>query len=353
MKGDVLGQSAADEASPFPGRTKGAMAISLGNGRLAKATAATRSGLRRYPRELLASVRDARLPRRLVEPITALEAFSAGRIAAAWIGHATVLMRVGGITILTDPVFSPRIGMSVGSWTFGLPRLLPPALDVEHLPKIDLILLSHAHFDHLDKPSLRRLAQGPGNGATVITADRTRSLIPPGFARVIQLPWGRQTRVRGVRVTALQPRHWGARATVDRFRGYNAYLVEHGRDRVLFGGDTAATDVFDRIGPVDLSVLGIGAYESWDGAHATPEQAWRMFQGHAGGDRGRLLPMHHATFDMGEKHAAEPLERLIAAAGDARRLVVCEQVGDVWVVESGQKGGQTGVLGPASVMAQG
>jgi L-ascorbate metabolism protein UlaG (beta-lactamase superfamily) len=271
-----------------------------------------------------------------VRPITTLHGFHVSRLGAAWLGHATVLLRIGGedgITVLTDPVFSERVGMSMGRVTLGPARLLPPALDVDHLPKIDVVLLSHAHFDHLDKPSLRRLAEGPARGATVITADRTRSLIPAGFGEVLQLGWGRHARLKELRLHAIRPRHWGARAAVDRRRGYNAYLLEYRGDRVLFGGDTAYTDAFDRIGAVDLSVLGIGAYEGWDGSHATPEQAWAMFVRHAAGERSRLLPMHHSTFDMGEKRVEEPIERLLEAAGPRSGQVVCRKVGDAWVCE--------------------
>lgn len=283
------------------------------------------------------------MPQRSVRPITSLSGFSNTRLGAAWLGHATVLMRVGGddgFTVLTDPVFSERVGMSVGRVTLGPARLLPPALDVDHLPKIDLVLLSHAHFDHLDKPSLRRLAEGPARGATVVTADRTRALIPDGFGEVVQLAWGRQARFRDLRLHAIQPRHWGARAGVDRGRGYNAYLLDHRGDRVLFGGDTAYTEAFDRIGAVDLSVLGIGAYEGWHGAHATPEQAWAMFVRHASSDRARLLPMHHSTFDMGERRVDEPIERLLKAAGPRAGQVVCRKVGDAWVCEGEAEGGE-------------
>lgn len=307
--------------------------------KLALATGVARSSLRRYPRQLLASIRDAGLPPRTVRPITALDSLWSTRLGVAWIGHATVLLRVGDKTILTDPVFSERVGMTVRTVTLGPARLLPPALDVEHLPRIDMVLLSHAHFDHLDKPSLRRLALGAARGATVVTADRTRSLIPDGFGEVVQLTWGRHARFGDVRIQAIRPRHWGARTAIDRGRGYNAYLIEHHGGRVLFGGDTAYTEAFDRIGAVDLSVLGIGAYEGWDGSHATPEQVWAMFVRHAGGGRGRLLPMHHSTFDMGEKRVDEPIERLLAAAGNRAEQVVCRRVGDIWVAEHQPPGG--------------
>lgn len=307
---------------------------------MARAAAAARSSLRRYPRELMASLRGEAAALPLAQSRIDFDQLVRERLAAAWVGHATVLVRLGNQTILTDPVFSSRIGMQVGSRTIGPARLLPPAAEIEHLPKIDLVLLSHAHFDHLDKPSLRRLASGPARGAVVVTADRTRTLIPDGFGEVVQLAWGRQVRIGDIRIAALRPRHWGARAALDRFRRYNAYLLEHGLDRVLFAGDTAMTDAFDVVPQPALSVFGIGAYESWEGAHATPEQVWAMFV-RAAHPEGKLLPMHHSTFDLGERSPDEPLRRLIAAAGDRADRIVCREVGGVWRVgrsDTGQRG---------------
>lgn len=307
--------------------------------------AATRSGLRRYPRQIIESLREAvpfgGAPHRagVARPSCSridFDQLERGRLSAAWVGHATVLLRIGGKTILTDPVFSNRIGVTLGGVTVGLGRLLPPAAEVEHLPRIDVVLLSHAHFDHLDKPSLRRLATGPARGALVITADRTRALIPDGFGEVVQLSWGRQVRIDELRVHALRPRHWGARTAIDRRRGYNAYVVEHGLDRVLFAGDTAVTDSFERVGPVGLSIFGIGAYETWTGAHATPEQVWSMFMRIGDPGRARLLPMHHSTFPMGEKAPDEPIRRLLAAAGEDAERIICREPGLVWSDEEGE-----------------
>ena len=122
-------------------------------------------------------------------------------------------------------------------------------------------------------------------------------------------------------------RRWGARAAFDRRRGFNSYLIEAGPRRVLFAGDTAATDVFDRIGPVNLSIFGVGAYEPWEHAHATPEQVWRMFA-HLRGNDGVLMPMHHSTFDLGEERPGEPLTRLAAAAGISWGSVVGREMGE-------------------------
>ena len=94
-------------------------------------------------------------------------------LAAAWIGHATILLRIGGMTILTDPVFSSRVGLGLLAFTGGPQRLFAPAISIRDLPQIDLILISHAHFDHLDRPSLRQFPKS----TTILTAHHTSDLI--------------------------------------------------------------------------------------------------------------------------------------------------------------------------------
>ena len=298
--------------------------------RLRRLYEATRSGLRRYPRELAASLRadtgsdDAASGGAHADAHPGLDRFLNADDAAMWLGHASVLMRVRGVTILTDPVFSDRIGPRVGKRTLGIQRLAALPVLPERLPRPDVILLSHAHFDHLDTPTLDRLIS---RDTTIITARSTRRLIPPGYRHVIELDWSRELTIRGVRFTSLRTEHWGARAGLDRHRGHNAYLIEGGDRRALFGGDTAMTDAFERVGPVDVAALGIGAYESWDHRHATPEQAWRMFDTMRAR---RMLPMHHATFDLGEPHAGEPMERLLRIADSRADEIVCPNIGDAW-----------------------
>ena len=109
---------------------------------------------------------------------------------AAWIGHSTVLLKIDGVTIITDPVFSPRVGIGLGPVTLGLKRIVAPALDLRALPPIDIILLSHAHMDHFDLRSLRRLAN---RQTTVITAARTADLLcRRRYAAVRELGWGQK-----------------------------------------------------------------------------------------------------------------------------------------------------------------
>jgi L-ascorbate metabolism protein UlaG (beta-lactamase superfamily) len=284
---------------------------------------ATRSGMRRYPRALMESVRQPFCPVTAPANIEAI-AMDAHDLAAVWLGHATVLVRVGGVNILMDPVLSDRIGMSLGSMTFGLPRLKPTPAHPEHLPRIDLLLISHAHFDHLDKPTLKRLVSP---ATTVVTARRTARLIPRGFGEVIELDWDQRLHFRGIEVSSLRPVHWGARTALDRKRGYNSYLVRSDDHGVLLAGDTAFTEAFNHLTDLTLAVMGIGAYEPWQHAHATPEQVWDMFRAT---QAAHLLPVHHSTFPLGDEHVDEPMQRLLVAAGEESHRVVVATPGEIW-----------------------
>jgi len=247
-------------------------------------------------------------------------------LAVAWIGHATVLLRLGHMTILTDPVFSSRVGIGLGLMTGGPRRLVAPALLPSQLPPIDVILISHAHFDHLDRPSLVRLSKR----TPVITAHHTRDLIVDlGFRNVTELDWGQHTRVSDLSVTARKVNHWGARTFYDRHRGFNAYELELGKRRVLYGGDTAYHEGFREIRKVDLAIVGIGAYDPYVLAHATPEQAWQM-AAHARADF--VMPMHHSTFRLSHEPTHEPMERMLAAARSDEHRVVVRDVGGQWAM---------------------
>ena len=245
-------------------------------------------------------------------------------LAATWLGQATVLLRVGGMTVLTDPVLSSRVGVGLGLCTGGPRRLVAPGLSLRQLPKIDLILISHAHFDHLDRPTLARLPKK----TPVVTASQTRDLIADiGFRRVAELRWGESLTFGPLTLAAHEVAHWGARTFFDHHRGYNGYTISAGRRRVLFGGDTAYHTGFQDVGPVDLAILGIGAYDPYVRAHATPEQAWAMAD-HARAER--ILPMHHSTFRLSLEPVAEPMERLMTVAGRNADRVVVSEVGGMW-----------------------
>lgn len=298
-----------------------------------RVAASTPRNIAKYSQQIMNSIRHARVLPPEVKASVDLKEFESSSLAACWIGHATVLLRVDGMTMLTDPVFSHRIGVRVPGMTIGVSRIAPPALDIDHLPPIDLVLLSHAHYDHLDRPSLERLAMGPASKATVITAARTKRLIPRAFKNVVELDWDKKLEFGHAGIQAMRPNHWGARAAVDRTRGFNAYLIQSPRHRVLFAGDSAMTTAFDNVGATDLAIYGIGAYEPWIDQHATPEQVWSMYVKQCGGKpTGRLLPMHHATFPLGQEPMKEPFERLRAAAGNHDYVIDAPVPGIFWTM---------------------
>ncbi len=247
---------------------------------------------------------------------------------ASWLGHATVLLKIDGFTILTDPVFSERAGLNLGPVTLGVKRLVAPPLEIPQLPPVDLVLLSHAHMDHFDIPSLRRLES---RATSVVTAHETSSLLRVGrYREVTELRWDSVARVGPAEVRAFEVKHWGARLRTDTYRGYNGYLIQVGRYRVLFGGDTADTHTFARLRTsrrLDLAIMPIGAYDPWIRYHCTPEQAWRM-----GSEAGAefFLPMHHQTFQLSREPFEEPIERFVAAAGPHPERVAVRGIGQTF-----------------------
>jgi L-ascorbate metabolism protein UlaG (beta-lactamase superfamily) len=267
--------------------------------------------------------------KRSVDPspvIPCIAGWSMAGVHAAWIGHSTVLIRVDGFTILTDPVFSARIGIGIGPFVLGMKRLIQPAISPSELPAPDLILLSHAHMDHLDRPSLRMLESLE---TTVVTAVGTSDLLRvKRFQSVHELRWDGSCQVGPARVRAFEVKHWGARTRTDVHRGYNGYLIEAGGYRIIFGGDTAYTDSFRRIRtskPIDLAIMPIGAYDPWIHAHCNPEQALAM----ADQDGAEfIIPVHHQTFKLSNEPHREPIERLLLAAGSAEDRIKIRRIGD-------------------------
>jgi L-ascorbate metabolism protein UlaG (beta-lactamase superfamily) len=255
------------------------------------------------------------------------------RLTAAWLGHSTVLLNLFGITILTDPVLLSRIGLPLPFTAIGPKRLTKPALTLRELPPIDLILLSHAHFDHIDWRTLRRF-----DGHTqVVTAPHTRDLLAwTSLRRITELRWGETREIRApagsVVVRAFPVKHWGARLRTDNYRGYNGYVLErHGR-RVIFAGDTALTNSFaglrdDR--PYDLAIMGIGAYQPWIRSHCNPEEAVAMAK--AAGAR-FIMPVHHQTFRLSYEPFREPIERFTAALTNEPERIALREIGQTFVL---------------------
>ena len=254
-------------------------------------------------------------------------------ITLAWLGHATVLINFYGLRILTDPVFFNRIGVDLGIGSLGPQRLVQCALHPDALPDLDLVLVSHAHFDHLDTPSLAVVRGRP----VAVMAAATSDLLPRRvYAAVHELRWNESitvTTLRGtVAIRALEVKHWGARIQRDTHRGYTGWVVEREGKRLLIGGDTASTTAFRdhrRFGPFEAAVMPIGAYDPWIANHCTPEQAVAMAD--AAGAR-LFVPVHHRTFTLSREPVDEPIARASQMLEAERGRLGWRDIGETLVV---------------------
>jgi L-ascorbate metabolism protein UlaG (beta-lactamase superfamily) len=252
--------------------------------------------------------------------------WSNDELTIAWLGHATVLINFYGTWLLTDPALRRRIGVQVGpTLTVGPRRLVQPALSVRELPRLDAVLVSHAHMDHCDLGTLRQLPR-----ATHAVVQRGNRDLVRRFRHKSALAWGEAVEVGGARIESIEVNHWGARKLTDRERGYGGFLIEKNGHALVFGGDTAYTHAFARLkgrANIVLTILPIGAYDPYIFAHANPEQAWAMSR-----EMGAhyILPMHHSTFRLSREPAGEPIRRMLTAAGRERWRVAVTQIGETW-----------------------
>jgi len=257
-------------------------------------------------------------------------------ITLSWLGHATVLLNFYGVRILTDPVLFRRIGVDVGVGSVGPLRLVRCALPAGDLPEIDLVLVSHAHFDHLDTPSL---AAVPGMPVAVMAMGTSDLLPRRAYSAVHELAWGQSqtvaTRHGEVVVRAIEVKHWGARIRRDTWRGYSGFVLEREGRKLLIGGDTAITSAFQQhraLGPFEAAVMPIGAYDPWIWNHCTPEQAVTMAD--AAGAR-LLVPVHHQTFQLSREPFMEPIERVQEALAQEQGRLALRQIGETAVLVNG------------------
>lgn len=255
-------------------------------------------------------------------------------ITGSVLGHSTVLLNFFGVNIITDPVFSKRVGPGVPPFILGPKRHFSPALSPKELPEPEVIVLSHAHFDHFDVWSLRKF----NRRTPVVTARATADLLHcHGFHNVHELDWGQSKTLNTphgpIRFTALEVAHWGARMMHDQHRGFNGYLIERNEHAVCFAGDTAYTTAFAKLNdprrPIDLMMMPIGAYDPWIHAHCSPEQAVAMAR-QAG--TLALVPIHHETFKLSAEAMDEPAARLRAALGGKPPHLLAISVGETFHV---------------------
>jgi L-ascorbate metabolism protein UlaG (beta-lactamase superfamily) len=239
-----------------------------------------------------------------------------------------------GVRILTDPVFSTRVGLGFQPLVLGPKRHVRPALRPGEFAAPDVILLSHAHFDHLDVASLRKFSRD----TPVITARDTADILRRWrFREIHELDWGDEvtlsTRAGPLQITAIEVAHWGARLLRDAHRGYNGYVLARDDATICFAGDTAYTTAFERLNnrrrPLDLMLMPIGAYDPWIRAHCSPEQAVAM--ANQAGAR-YFVPIHHETFQLSHEPMEEPAARLRAALASQPERLLAVSVGETFVV---------------------
>jgi L-ascorbate metabolism protein UlaG (beta-lactamase superfamily) len=233
-----------------------------------------------------------------------------GAVSVTWAGHASWVIRVGGLTVLTDPVWSRRIPATPA-------RITPVGVPWEDLPPVDAVVISHNHYDHLDAPTLRRLPRGT---ALLVPAGLGAWCRRRGFTRVTELDWWGSAEIGGVRFDFVPAHHWSRRTLTDSCRSlWGGWVLTDlaGGHRVYFAGDTGYGDCFTEIGRahpgIDLALLPIGAYAPrrlLKAVHLDPEEAVQAFL-----DLGAavMAPMHWATFLLSSEPPLEPLTRLHAA----------------------------------------
>jgi L-ascorbate metabolism protein UlaG (beta-lactamase superfamily) len=250
-----------------------------------------------------------------------------GELGVTFIGHSSFFVQIGGQNVMIDPNFA--------RWLFVLKRLRRPGLRVHDLPAIDLVLVSHAHFDHLHRPSLRAIVQNNlrvrGKAPAIIIPSHVTDLVSDlGFAEIIELDWWNSSRHDNVTVTLTPSQHWGARILKDSHRGYGGFVLEAGKHSLYHAGDTAYFSGFREIGrrlSPEVALLPIGAYNppTFRNVHANPADATHAFLDL---NARWMVPMHYGTFRLSHEPVEEPLQLLqqeARAAGVEDKVVVLKE----------------------------
>ncbi|HWF44043.1 MAG TPA: MBL fold metallo-hydrolase [Candidatus Kapabacteria bacterium] len=271
-------------------------------------------------------------------------------VTMSWLGQSTVLINFYGTWIITDPIFGERCGIHLGPWTVGPRRLVALPIRAEDLPPLDLILISHAHMDHTDIPSLRKVRKAKH---TVVAANTKDIYLPLKLNDVQELDWNNQLvfpDLDDLRIEAIETRHAGWRMPWDpcrsrkekNGRSYNAYLIEK-RDAngelhaIVFGGDTGYITSFRKVGDrmraegheIEAAIMPIGTYNPWVGTHCNPEQAWQMcveMEAHY------IVPVHWNTFMQSSEPRYEPIQWLESVVDNPDNIAFREH-GKTWTLQ--------------------
>ncbi len=230
----------------------------------------------------------------------------AGKARVFWIGHASFLIQMAGKNILIDPNWA--------LWLSIVKRVRHPGLLAEDMPRIDLVLITHAHHDHLDMPSIEQVA----DGQPIVVPKGVGSLVKRrGYGEVHEMQKWDRLQLEGIDITFTPCRHWGARYVHDTHRGFGGYMLQAPESPTIYHcGDSAYFDGFYEIGrrfDIDLALMPIGAYRPVSGreVHMNPEEALAAFRDLKAR---RMVPMHFRTFPLSREPVDEPLERLMLAS---------------------------------------
>ncbi|MFT3804350.1 MAG: MBL fold metallo-hydrolase [Burkholderiaceae bacterium] len=253
-------------------------------------------------------VPDARLP--VIDPRPIWQAPPADGLRATWLGHSSVLIEIDGFTVLTDPVWGPRASPSRLA---GPKRFQPAPVALKQLPPLDLVIVSHDHYDHLDYPTIRQLARTPVPFVTSLGVGAHLQAWGVAPERIVELDWWESFTLRGLQITAAPSQHFSGRWLNDRNATlWSSIALRTDRHRVFFSGDTGLTDEYrliaERLGPFDLVMLEVGAFHpAWGDIHLGPDNALKA---HALLGSGLLLPIHWGTFALAMHPWDQPAEVL-------------------------------------------
>jgi L-ascorbate metabolism protein UlaG (beta-lactamase superfamily) len=273
------------------------------------------------------SNKEEKCPRRPLGPcrtdVSVYAAAPESGLRVTWMGHSSLLLEIDGVRVLLDPVWDERASPS--QWA-GPKRFFAAPVSLEDLPGVDVVLVSHDHYDHLGEATIRRLAGLESmrgvRWATSLGVGEVLRQFGVRTEQISELDWTQGVTVGGLEITAVPSRHFSGRKLTNRFETlWSAFVLKGTKHTVYFGGDSGWWEGFSEIGaaygPFDLVMLEIGAFDvMWNGIHLGPDGAARAFE--ALGGTGLMMPIHWGLFDLALHAWRQPIERLLELAREKK-----------------------------------